>query len=770
MKKFWVSTLALLLSLSLCVSLLPAAFAGQDETYLISITTADGVVTSGYRDEWRWVALGRADPGRPGILLRGNDANVTGSLQRSDGLPVGDDLDAWGKAQDGKPATLTLGKESWECAARYKDYGYQSVLYVEFPLDEENRGYIQPDSDTIWLFRYDWEQEAAGKYAAALEQLTQEEGYVTDQQLGAYKSTVVLRHKDLPAAGGEAAYQDYELYLVARRAYYEEENVKRLLLPSTTLIGDYAPTHRAPDSVTVSEDGDTLTYVYAFDSPLTRPNGEVLHEVGTYTYAVDTLTGELTASHSPAQAQTPPAAPGGDGFADVPAGVWFAPYVEAVREKGVMIGTSETTFSPQDNLTQAECMTLAFRLYDLMRGQEHVIDSDPEVEGRMTLTLADGTVFEGYGSGHGEENCVFRWYVSHLGDHQGVYATVPGWWENQNQDIPDRMKAQDTWLNAHPDVQGHGVPATMTLNGVTYQGTTDCFMPVGPFVFLFRPEEGKTEEVNSILHDAVYQEATPAPWWRDTAYTIAQRGLEDVFDPANFTSSPASRGFFVQLIAAASDGYLEKLNIVEAIPDLPREKNGTTADAYREAAYQLYEAGILTGVDSKGTFSADAALTRAEAATMVARTMNESLRLKSEPLKEPTYDSVLAELRRGFGYHNERLFDTDICTVVVSDYGGMMHAQKGCITVVYKPGSAKGAGEVVYLPTLSGKARYDALAPHTLSLNEEKTVLTYAYQFDENQYAMFPTGRTYLNHPAGTCTYTVDLATGEVTDTFVPKE
>ena len=52
-------------------------------------------------------------------------------------------------------------------------------------------------------------------------------------------------------------------------------------------------------------------------------------------------------------------------FSDVPAGSWYEPGVQVCAEKGVMVGTGEGLFSAEKELTNAECLTLALRLYDL---------------------------------------------------------------------------------------------------------------------------------------------------------------------------------------------------------------------------------------------------------------------------------------------------------------------------------------------------------------------------------------------------------------------
>lgn len=49
-----------------------------------------------------------------------------------------------------------------------------------------------------------------------------------------------------------------------------------------------------------------------------------------------------------------------------------------------------------------------------------------------------------------------------------------------------------------------------------------------------------------------------------------------------------------------------------------------------DPVYALYEAGILNGVDDAGNFAPTKTLTRAEAAAMVARVLDPSLRLSQD--------------------------------------------------------------------------------------------------------------------------------------------
>ena len=328
-------------------------------------------------------------------------------------------------------------------------------------------------------------------YEDILERHFPEDRYAREQILEAPGTTVLLLRQKIGDGG-------YSLHLVDK-AETSDHRVRDLILPSTVVLDGYPswfPTDRAPDRLSLSEDGKTLTYVYSFPDQLVSPyDGATLHEAGTYTYTVDIATGELAVDHT----ETPSPVQNGQ-FSDVPAGSWFEKGVTTCAEKGVMVGTGGDSFSPERELSQAECLTLAFRLYDLMQGNEHVIEKAPEDWGKLTLALADGTVFEGYGYQGQGENQIFSWWSWRNG-YEGVCAQVPGW---TYEDLEAGVKAQRKWMDAHEDICGTNAPAALTLNGVTYQGTANCWMPVGPYVFQFEPEYEKTAEVNAILHHEIF--------------------------------------------------------------------------------------------------------------------------------------------------------------------------------------------------------------------------------------------------------------------------
>ena len=60
-----------------------------------------------------------------------------------------------------------------------------------------------------------------------------------------------------------------------------------------------------------------------------------------------------------------PAQPRMDGFTDLSFDDWYYPYVEALVEKGIVKGTSETEFSPGGTFTAAECAAVITRILNL---------------------------------------------------------------------------------------------------------------------------------------------------------------------------------------------------------------------------------------------------------------------------------------------------------------------------------------------------------------------------------------------------------------------
>lgn len=123
---------------------------------------------------------------------------------------------------------------------------------------------------------------------------------------------------------------------------------------------------------------------------------------------------------------------------------------------------------------------------------------------------------------------------------------------------------------------------------------------------------GGLAQVETEENDAWYD-----PYVRDALrYGIISKAFLDY-------NASATRAEFACILAASIDSVeLEPINAVDdnAIPDVPKDTE------YADAVYLLYRAGVLTGSDSNGTFNPQSTITRAEAAAIITRIVDPTLR------------------------------------------------------------------------------------------------------------------------------------------------
>lgn len=99
-------------------------------------------------------------------------------------------------------------------------------------------------------------------------------------------------------------------------------------------------------------------------------------------------------------------------------------------------------------------------------------------------------------------------------------------------------------------------------------------------------------------------------------YGYAEKGQYDL-------TATATRAQFVAVISAAlPDEALAAVKAVSSIPDV------SSGNKYSSAIFRFYNAGILNGVDSKGTFLPDSEISREQVAAIITRIANPALRLK----------------------------------------------------------------------------------------------------------------------------------------------
>lgn len=160
-------------------------------------------------------------------------------------------------------------------------------------------------------------------------------------------------------------------------------------------------------------------------------------------------------------------------------------------------------------------------------------------------------------------------------------------------------------------------------------------------------------------------------WYQPYLLYLAQN---DITTP-EATATATRQDFFTLLAAVVPEQELPAINAIQSLPD--------TQD---EGVLRFYNAGILTGTDSYGTFHAAGTLTRAECAAMLARVIKPELRQSFTPLTKPsaptdpseglTYQEELAQtvavkvngqdvsMARLVGYLNQIVYNADYAQYV----------------------------------------------------------------------------------------------------------
>lgn len=296
----------------------------------------------------------------------------------------------------------------------------------------------------------------------------------------------------------------------------------------------------------------------------------------------------------------------GTSFTDVPPGSWFEDGVALCVGNGVMLGTGEGMFSPEAELTGAECLTLALRLYDVIQcGGDGDFLSAPEEWGKLTLTTEEGTIYTNHGTA--------AWKFD-LPNNSFAYQT--------KFDIAVVLSESSEAIESQKTVTYSSERATLTMGKETIFGTVSTVTTPWQELLAFCAEKPLPEEwLNAVRYPI------PGMWWRNAVYTTRQWDLYNgdnmgfvLLSTGNFTEA-VPRGLFALAIADAV-GNLPVLKEEVAIPDeIPA--------SWSEAVLKLYQAGILNGIDETGTFAPNKELTRAEAAVIVARVLDSALRVSS---------------------------------------------------------------------------------------------------------------------------------------------
>lgn len=443
------------------------------------------------------------------------------------------------------------------------------------------------------------------------------ENYTVEQTLEAPNADVVLLRRHGVHGFLDQTVGDYELWLCW------EDDFKKLILPSTVEVeGEMRPmypTDRAPDALFLNEAGSVLTYVYSFEEALFNADGKLLHDAGTYTYTVDTATGELTVTHETGgDSSSPSLEAEGTTFVDVTPEDWFAPYVDVCVEAGLMKGVGEGRFDPQGVISQAQAITLAARIHHILNGGNGNLPSAPEDYGILKVSFENGTTLE-------FDSTQYRFHPVPMSAVLGAEV------EGEQLDAMGWLELEDT-VNATIALgDGEPAPCLVYWNSVdeerghvsfraNYEGTEEEKTA-------FRQIEGKLISV---------KRPPVGDWFRNTVYYLESVGLADRF-PLHFSDlhTDATRADFIGDLNDVAEDLLEPINHISDFPDSTKMYYSDTV-YWKDVILSFYNAGILTGKDEFGAFDAEGTLTRAECAAMVARLMEPELRLRFQlpPVQE----------------------------------------------------------------------------------------------------------------------------------------
>ena len=310
------------------------------------------------------------------------------------------------------------------------------------------------------------------------------------------------------------------------------------------------------------------------------------------------------------------------GFADVAEGSAAYDAIKLCYERGLMNGASDTAFNPQGKLTVAQLVVLAARLYDLQNGGNGIVPELPDLsQSYLRFCNEDSGVIASFPAGEIP--------YSYTGGMNPYFCLSL---EEEDASLPEtcRLEVGFEGYNHIRSYQGvrqsyHSEPGTMTQG---FQGTGYCF------------EDFDDPDGNSLFwyNTTNFTRLSSAWWYPALVYLTSENkvnlfsdllvplagenGTEDYDALTRFSTDSARRDMFAWLVSAAA-GELDVLNETVCVPDVNEE----TPNA--ERILRLYRAGVLTGVDQAGNFGGDRELTRAQAAIMMARVLEPSLRVRA---------------------------------------------------------------------------------------------------------------------------------------------
>ena len=146
--------------------------------------------------------------------------------------------------------------------------------------------------------------------------------------------------------------------------------------------------------------------------------------------------------------------------------------------------------------------------------------------------------------------------------------------------------------------------------------------------------------IGQLLSEGSVTLRSGSPWYAPYLEYAVQHGILDAALDEYGVSAPASRADLMDMLCRAiPQAQRREINSIPdgSIPDL------FTSAPYRDNVYTLYRMGIVAGSDQRGSCLPDECISRAEVAALVARIVDEDLRVTFQ-LEAPATD--LPELLR----------------------------------------------------------------------------------------------------------------------------
>ena len=286
-------------------------------------------------------------------------------------------------------------------------------------------------------------------------------------------------------------------------------------------------------------------------------------------------------------------------FADIPAGAWYADAVKLCYEAGVLNGTSETTFSPQETLTAAQLEVLMARVKWRLEGNTEDLPAAPAGSGAVSITLSDGSTYD-------------------AASFVQVAPTGLGGSELPRGDYIVTLVGE-----ALPEK----IPTTLTLTvdgTFSVQANLDRSNSFDPLFYMYRYH---IDEADYAAHDPMvrintYSDSDGASadawYWGADRYLRGFPGAMDAALPETLAEEATRFDAAAAMSLIAEDKLLPALS--DAVP----------ADTDRGDVKRLYQAGIFTGVDEAGNFDGKAPLTRDQFAVILARLLSPELRVTAQ--------------------------------------------------------------------------------------------------------------------------------------------